>query len=506
MSRYVSFGVLLAVIAILCILFYKILAGFLVPLFLAALLVVIFRPLHAWVVERCKGREKIAALLTTLAILLVVLIPIAILTSLAVIEGKQAAESFNSGAIVLEIKKLRKSLGLFSEEARQIHEIDDRFDDLREHWGSKDLELHQEIWFEIRQYSERLEKQVKKQLKDQNGMPTKLGISWKKFNDRQVEVDEEVDEEIDEEVEEEVGDSQEKIDLDELRTEIIEMSEVDDNDPDIFAKLAIYHDGIDKIEIHFTDFKDQLFGGRILANIKQLANPTEKEEAAYGESIVDFFRSKLFSFGEATTAFTFNLIFGAAIMIISLYFFLLDGPSMILTIQHLSPLDDEHESELVKEFGLVSRAVVVATLLSAVVQGLLAGIGYYFCGFDSVMLLMLITTAMALVPFFGAASVWIPASLYLFFIDNNVPAAIGLAIYGAAIISMADNVIKPFILHGQSNIHPLLALLSILGGIAALGPIGLLVGPMVVAFLQTLLKILHSELTSMENSSEEATE
>lgn len=484
MSRYVSFGVLLAVIAILCILFYKILAGFLVPLFLAALLVVIFRPLHAWVVERCKGREKIAALLTTLAILLVVLIPIAILTSLAVIEGKEAAESFNSGTVVPEIIKLRASLGLEVPEALQLHEIDDRFDDLREHWGSKELELHQEIWFEIGgqgQYSEQLEKQLEKRYGSPLQLPPELESSWTTFTKEQgaAEV---------------------------LRREMINMVEADDQHPDILKKLSEYHEKIDEIESAFTEFKDQLLGGRILANIKLLANPTEEDVAAYGESLVDYFRGKLVTVGEVTTAFTFNLIFGAAIMIISLYFFLLDGPSMILTIQHLSPLDDEHESELVKEFGLVSRAVVVATLLSAVVQGLLAGIGYYFCGFDSVMLLMLITTAMALVPFFGAASVWIPASLYLFFIDNNVPAAIGLAIYGAAIISMADNVIKPFILHGQSNIHPLLALLSILGGIAALGPIGLLVGPMVVAFLQTLLKILHSELTTMENSSEEATE
>ena len=63
---------------------------------------------------------------------------------------------------------------------------------------------------------------------------------------------------------------------------------------------------------------------------------------------------------------------------------------------------------------------------------------------------------------------------------------------------MAENVIKPLVLHGQSNLHPLLALLSVLGGVHALGPIGILVGPMVVVFLQTLLNILHGELMNME--------
>ena len=90
--------------------------------------------------------------------------------------------------------------------------------------------------------------------------------------------------------------------------------------------------------------------------------------------------------------------------------------------------------------------------------------------------------------------------------DNNPYAAIGLAIYGAAIISMADNIIKPWILHGQSNLHPLLALLSVIGGVAVLGPIGILIGPMIVVFLQTLLKILQREMHLMENTKTPAIE
>ena len=66
---------------------------------------------------------------------------------------------------------------------------------------------------------------------------------------------------------------------------------------------------------------------------------------------------------------------------------------------------------------------------------------------------------------------------------------------------MADNLIKPYVLHGQSKLHPLLALLSVLGGVQALGPIGILVGPMVVSFLQALLNILHQELRNLDKPS-----
>ena len=105
---------------------------------------------------------------------------------------------------------------------------------------------------------------------------------------------------------------------------------------------------------------------------------------------------------------------------------------------------------------------------------------------------------LAMVPFLGAAAVWFPVCLWLAFVEGDYFRAIGLGIYGVAIISMADNVIKPYILHGQSKLHPLLALLSVLGGVQALGPIGILVGPMVVSFLQALLNMLNKEVEKLE--------
>src|SRR5262249_4027597 len=132
----------------------------------------------------------------------------------------------------------------------------------------------------------------------------------------------------------------------------------------------------------------------------------------------------------------------------------------------------------------------------------LAGIGFYFSGLrSSVALLMLLTMVLALVPFTGAATVWVPVSLYLYFFQGHTGAAIGLALYGFFVISTVDNIIKPLVLHGQSKLHPLLALLSVLGGISALGPIGIVVGPMAVVFLQTILKILQRELSSIDRSS-----
>jgi hypothetical protein len=210
-----------------------------------------------------------------------------------------------------------------------------------------------------------------------------------------------------------------------------------------------------------------------------------------------------------------RLIIGLIILVLALYYFLVDGPSMIHTMMRLSPLDNEYEQELLNKFANVSRAVVLAVLAAAIVQGLLAGIGFYFALNPGapIILLTTMTMVLAVVPFVGAAGLWIPTCLWIFFYQEQMVEgvvqqgdpvkAIGLAIYCGCVVSTIDNVIKPLVLHGQSNIHPLLALMSVLGGIKALGPAGILIGPMVVAFIHALLIMVNKELRLLGRADEE---
>ena len=110
-----------------------------------------------------------------------------------------------------------------------------------------------------------------------------------------------------------------------------------------------------------------------------------------------------------------------------------------------------------------------------------------------------------MVPFVGAAAVWGSCSVWLFLFEERTMAAVLLAVYGLMVVSLADNVIKPMVLRGRSNLHPLLALLSVIGGVQALGPIGIFVGPMAVAFLQALLSMLNVELESLTADAESPT-
>jgi len=192
-----------------------------------------------------------------------------------------------------------------------------------------------------------------------------------------------------------------------------------------------------------------------------------------------------------------KLVIGLLVMTVSLFYFLADGRRMLEGVTRLVPLDTRYQWQLLEEFEEVSRAVVSSTLLGALVQALLAGIGFAWAGLGNVFLLTILTFFGALVPFVGAAAVWVTASLYLLFFVKDAWAAAGLVAWGLCVVSTIDNVVKPMVLQGQSKLHPLLALLSVLGGVGALGPIGIFVGPIAVAFLQAALTMLQVELDTM---------
>jgi predicted PurR-regulated permease PerM len=240
-------------------------------------------------------------------------------------------------------------------------------------------------------------------------------------------------------------------------------------------------------------FQNELLGGPIAAWFKTNIHIDPDQL----QKLLDRLRSTAGPAALGTTAFLANFFVqftvGLIVMLVGAYYFLVDGREMANSVMRLTPLERSYAEQLGHEFANLTRAVVLSMLLAAVAQGLLAGIGYWLCGLNAVFLLILLTTLFAMVPLVGATVIWGGCSVWLWF-DGHTAAAIALAVYGTVVISLADNLIKPMILHGRSNLHPLAALLSVLGGVQALGPIGVFVGPMVVALLHTLLVMLQKEL------------
>ena len=166
---------------------------------------------------------------------------------------------------------------------------------------------------------------------------------------------------------------------------------------------------------------------------------------------------------------------------------------------HLSPLDDRYEEQLLNEFSTISRAVVLATLLSAFAPRVAGQHRLFFCRLRKRFSADGRHDAVGDDPVRWRRGRVGGVQLVAFVLRATNDAGPGLAPYRALVVSMIDNLIKPMVLHGQSKLHPLLALLSILGGMKALGPIGIFVGPMGMAFLQVLLHMLHTELMALDD-------
>ncbi|MBI4755294.1 MAG: AI-2E family transporter [Betaproteobacteria bacterium] len=134
--------------------------------------------------------------------------------------------------------------------------------------------------------------------------------------------------------------------------------------------------------------------------------------------------------------------------------------------------------------GNTTRAVVYGIVLTALVQGLLAGIGYWGAGVNAPVLLAVLTALLALVPF-GTPVVWGSVGLWLLFGGDTV-AGIGLLLWGGLVVSSVDNVIRPIVISGATRIPFLLVLFGVLGGLAAFGLIGLFLGPVILAVLMAV--------------------
>jgi predicted PurR-regulated permease PerM len=194
-----------------------------------------------------------------------------------------------------------------------------------------------------------------------------------------------------------------------------------------------------------------------------------------------------------------NIIFQFFMILFLTYYILKDAPLLIASIKQILPIKKSYQDELFARINEVAKAVIFGYIIIAIIQGILAGIGFYFTGITSPILWGLVTIVTALVPFLGAFAVWFSLAVVHFFNGYiaNEPAvmlqAIILSAYGLLIISSMDNILKPKIIGATAKIHPALILLGVVGGIYLLGPIGIVVGPLFLALVETAIVIYEKE-------------
>lgn len=189
-------------------------------------------------------------------------------------------------------------------------------------------------------------------------------------------------------------------------------------------------------------------------------------------------------------------VLSTVIMVIALYFLLVEGARVVEWIRRVSPLDAAQTQELTAELRRVTRATVTGTLLTAVFQGCAAGCGYFVAGIPHAGFFGMLTSLVSFVPGVGTSLVWMPAVASLW-LGGRHPAAILLALFCLLVVVGAEQIGKPLLMRGQVQMHTGLIFLSLLGGLAMFGLLGILLGPLIVAFFLAMMRIYERDFRAV---------
>lgn len=194
----------------------------------------------------------------------------------------------------------------------------------------------------------------------------------------------------------------------------------------------------------------------------------------------------------AAVAATGSLVFQAAMMLIAFYFLLLEGDKLVNWLDRLSPLPHGQTRELLREFKKVSYSVIVSSVATAAVQAAAALVGYFIGRVPHPLFFAGVTFFAAFIPAIGAGVICLVAALVAY-LTGHPHAAIFLVPWGLVVVGLVDNLVKPLLVRAGMEMHGAVVFFALIGGLAAFGTVGLLLGPLVVVLFLTLLRIYQRD-------------
>jgi predicted PurR-regulated permease PerM len=195
----------------------------------------------------------------------------------------------------------------------------------------------------------------------------------------------------------------------------------------------------------------------------------------------------------SVTHFAFNF----ALMLFVLFFVLRDHDKMVSYIRHALPLSRSQEDILFKEIVDVSKSALLGSLLTAVTQGVVGGIGLALAGIPGLFWGAIMAFA-SLIPFVGTALIWVPAALYLFF-TGDTTWGIFMVFWGAVVVGSIDNFLRPLFMQGAS-MNTVVVFFSLIGGLQMFGLMGLIYGPLIFAIALVFFRLYENEFADFLDS------
>ena len=208
-----------------------------------------------------------------------------------------------------------------------------------------------------------------------------------------------------------------------------------------------------------------------------------KEKTGYdvlGKDTISFIVSILPRIGQIIMESISSLAINLFVMVGELYFMLIGGKKMEAYVNDILPFNEANTQEVIHEINMIVRSNAIGIPLLAIIQGGVAMIGYWIFGAPNILFAGFLTCFASIIPMVGTALVWFPIAVYMALIGNWVQ-AIGLAIYGGAVISQLDNLIRFIIQKKMADIHPLITVFGVVIGLSLFGFMGVIFGPLLLS-------------------------
>lgn len=405
MNRFISLSVLILLIVLLGSMFFQIVAPFVLPLFLAAVLAVICQPLHQYFLRKTGQRTAWAAALSTFTLVAIVVVPIVVGTFISAVQMYSLADQHLNG------------------------DWHNGLDLLWNRVAKPALEKVEQFSPEIRAFV--------------YGVPKR----------REGQIDE---------------------------TPAATENEQGTANNNVTAEQPgpLSDEPLENLKNHLRDSL---------------------------QSTASLIASRTFQLASSTVGMFVSMAVAAGMFITALYYFLADGPALITAAETLIPLPADYQRRLCERFATVVRAVVTATFMAAFVQGFATALAIQFCGIGYFWIFLVVATVASLIPLIGAWIVWVPCAAWLA-LQGHWTAAIMLSLWGMAVVGMLDNIVKVYMLQSTADLHPLLAFISVVGGLQVMGLWGIFIGPIMASCLYALIQIFNTELKELtkDRATEEA--
>ncbi len=183
-----------------------------------------------------------------------------------------------------------------------------------------------------------------------------------------------------------------------------------------------------------------------------------------------------------------EIIFGIIIIIFTFYFALKQVEEMKDYIGSILPIGKEHKKKFYEKMGQVTDSVLYSHIVVGILQGIIAGIGYFMFGLPNPLLLTVLTMIAGVLPVIGPWFIWVPVDVFLFLNGNNTQ-GMQLLLFGLFVVNWIDTLLRPMIMSKRADMNSAIALIGSVGGIYAFGFIGFVLGPLILAMFILLIEI-----------------